>query len=368
MPLDGLELFALRMAATLAAAELSYRIVEMPVRRGTLGRAWASRPRHRLAGLESRQWAVAGFGAATVLVAMSAFVATESGRRASLSSGPDALQQAFAATFGTPVAEPWAEPSSTELPPSQPPGELQPAAIPTASAPAAQQPLSGTAPLLNPSAARPPARDVVDAGSEAPTRTPTVAPTSASGSTSAGAAPTPRASTTPSAPTPAAGGETAPVSRAPSVTAIGDSVMLGAVDQLAAAIPGIEIDGELGLQARAAVEALRALRDSGRLGDAVVLHIGNNGVIQSSEFEAIMEIVEDVPRVVFLNVKVPRAWEDRNNDLLASRVSQYPNAVLVDWRAASVDEASYFWNDGVHLRAEGAAVYAALIAAQITAR
>lgn len=144
--------------------------------------------------------------------------------------------------------------------------------------------------------------------------------------------------------------------------------MLGAVDQLAAAIPGIEIDGALGLQAGTAVEMLRSLRDAGRLGDAVVVHIGSNGLIQPSEFEAIMEIVEDVPRVVFLTVKVPRAWEDRNNDLLASRVSQYSNAVLIDWRAASLDEADYFWNDGVHLRAEGAEVYAALIAAQITAR
>ena len=36
----------LRIALTLAAAELSYRFVEMPIRRGALGRAWAQLARH----------------------------------------------------------------------------------------------------------------------------------------------------------------------------------------------------------------------------------------------------------------------------------------------------------------------------------
>ncbi len=40
IPLDGLPLFAFRMFLTLAIAELSYRFVEMPIRRGALGRTW----------------------------------------------------------------------------------------------------------------------------------------------------------------------------------------------------------------------------------------------------------------------------------------------------------------------------------------
>ncbi len=39
-PLDGLALFALRLAITLLAAELSYRLVEAPVRNGALDRSW----------------------------------------------------------------------------------------------------------------------------------------------------------------------------------------------------------------------------------------------------------------------------------------------------------------------------------------
>ncbi|MCF8550596.1 MAG: acyltransferase [Candidatus Nanopelagicales bacterium] len=40
IPLDGLPLFILRMILTLGIAELSFRFVEMPIRRGALGRTW----------------------------------------------------------------------------------------------------------------------------------------------------------------------------------------------------------------------------------------------------------------------------------------------------------------------------------------
>jgi hypothetical protein len=79
-----------------------------------------------------------------------------------------------------------------------------------------------------------------------------------------------------------------------------------------------------------------------------------------------MQVIADVPRVMFVNVKVPRAWEVPNDAVIADGVQRYPNAVLVDWRGASVGRPDFFWDDGIHLRPEGAAAYAALIADQIT--
>ena len=40
VPFDGLPLLALRLAATVVLADLSYRYIETPIRRGALGRAW----------------------------------------------------------------------------------------------------------------------------------------------------------------------------------------------------------------------------------------------------------------------------------------------------------------------------------------
>ena len=78
-----------------------------------------------------------------------------------------------------------------------------------------------------------------------------------------------------------------------------------------------------------------------------------------------MEVLADVPRVVFINVKVPRASEAPNNAMIADGVQRYPNTVMVDWHSVGIEQPDFFWDDGIHLRPEGAATYAALIAAQI---
>jgi peptidoglycan/LPS O-acetylase OafA/YrhL len=157
-----------------------------------------------------------------------------------------------------------------------------------------------------------------------------------------------------------------PVQAPMRVTAIGDSVMLGAVAALEADIDGIEIDASISRQTSVAIELLRARAAAGQLGDVVVVHLGNNGTFSASQFDTMMDVLASVPRVVFVNVKVPRAWEEPNDAVLANGVQRYANAVLVDWRATSVDRPEFFWDDGIHLRPEGAAAYAALIASKLT--
>jgi hypothetical protein len=83
--------------------------------------------------------------------------------------------------------------------------------------------------------------------------------------------------------------------------------------------------------------------------------------------ETLMDILKDTPRVVFVNLKVPRSWEARDNDVLSSYVSQYPNAVLIDWHNLGGSHPEYFYQDGIHLRPDGARAYAGLIAQQTAA-
>ena len=148
------------------------------------------------------------------------------------------------------------------------------------------------------------------------------------------------------------------------VTAIGDSVMLAAASDLALAISGIEVDAEVGRPVSVAIDILRARRSAGQLGDVVVVHIGNNSPFSPSQFDEMMELLTDVSRVVFINLKVPRGWEGPNNAVLAEGVARYPNAALVDWYTASVDHPEFFL-DGVHLRPEGAQAYVQLMAAYV---
>lgn len=151
------------------------------------------------------------------------------------------------------------------------------------------------------------------------------------------------------------------------ITAVGDSVMIGAAGELNRALGNPAFGADVGMQAVGAIEVLQKRRAAGRLGEVVIIHIGNNGNIKEEQFDEMMQEVATVPKVLVVNVKVPRPWEQRNNEVLAEGVQRYPNAVLVDWHAASADHPEFFVEDGIHLQPEGQRVYADLIAAQLAA-
>jgi peptidoglycan/LPS O-acetylase OafA/YrhL len=170
------------------------------------------------------------------------------------------------------------------------------------------------------------------------------------------AAPTPEP--TPAPPPP-------PPQPPPHVTAVGDSVMLGAAGEMARDIPNLDLDAKVGRQLPAAVDVLRAARAGGHLGPVVVVHIGTNGYVTRAQFDDMMSVLADVPRVVVINDKVPRPWQDPNDDMLADAARAYPSVHYLDWRAASANHPELFWDDDTHLRPDGARVYASLVAAQV---
>ena len=151
----------------------------------------------------------------------------------------------------------------------------------------------------------------------------------------------------------------------PMVTIIGDSVLLGAANELAYRIPLVDIDAQVGRQADAAVWLLYQRLLDGSLGNVIVMNIGNNGTLTDAQFDQIMTIAGPSRRVVFVNNKVPRRWEDTNNAVIQAGVAYYPNAVLVDWNTESSQHPDFFWDDAVHLRPEGAATFANMVVAAI---
>jgi hypothetical protein len=138
--------------------------------------------------------------------------------------------------------------------------------------------------------------------------------------------------------------------------------MLGAAQQLAAAASHVTVDAAVGRSVSSALAIMRKATGDGTLGAIVVLDIGNNGAFTDGEFNEAMRIAGPARRVIFVNLKEPRAWEAPNNAVIARGVARYPNAELVDWHAASAAHPELFYNDLIHLRPDGAAVYVALIA------
>jgi peptidoglycan/LPS O-acetylase OafA/YrhL len=279
VPLEGLPLVGLRLGLTLALADLSYRYVERPIRKGALERAWRGLREAR--GLRRRELSILWAGAAVPAVVFCAVLGVAVARvqppdTPSYISTKRLHIEASAATSGKNVAAENA--ASTEGAPATPPhsatarGEARPIAHPTSDETSARTPRA-TAKVRGKVTA-------TASSSKAPTGT---------------------------------------------VTAVGDSAMLGAVYTLRREIPNLTI-----IDARGSRQAPEAI-----------------GVL----------------KVLIVNVTIPdgHSWVP-NNKVLADGVRRYPNrAVLVDWYGASVGHPEYFW-DGIHLTPQGARAYADLIA------
>lgn len=145
------------------------------------------------------------------------------------------------------------------------------------------------------------------------------------------------------------------------MTGLGDSVLLEAKATLERRLPDAAIDAEVGRQFKELLAVAQSLRDSGRLGQEVILQMGNNGPVTSSEFDQIMDVLKGAKRVVVINVKVPRPWEPTNNAMFAEGVGRWPNAVLLDWHKQGAAHPELFADDGTHMGPTGVIIFVELI-------
>jgi peptidoglycan/LPS O-acetylase OafA/YrhL len=173
-----------------------------------------------------------------------------------------------------------------------------------------------------------------------------------------------RAATAPPPPAPASPA-TGPASPAAgSLTAIGDSVMLGAVPDLQRAFPGVVVDAVEGRQAAEVFATVDAMLAKGHLGNAVILQTGTNGSIDPAVLTTLLGKLAG-RKVIILNVHVPRPWQNLDNAILAEAVRANGKVDLVDWNAAASAHPQWLWDDGVHLKTAGARQYTDLIAAAL---
>ena len=194
-------------------------------------------------------------------------------------------------------------------------------------------------------------RQSLDRTSGAPPASTTVPPAP---STTAAPTTTAAATTTTSTGVPAVPGP---------VTAVGDSIMIDMQPDLQTDLPGVSVDGVVSRQFETGIGVVQADRAAGTLGAVLVVELGTNGAVTSSDFDAIMQAASGVKRVVFVNINVPRPWEAADNAVLAAGVARYPGvAVLADWNALSSPHPEWFTPDQVHLEPAGAQAMAALVA------
>jgi peptidoglycan/LPS O-acetylase OafA/YrhL len=203
----------------------------------------------------------------------------------------------------------------------------------------------------------PPATSATTRARPAPTTT--VRPAAAAPARRLARAPAPTAAPAPP-PLPAG-----PAPGTVTVTAIGDSVMLGAAGPLKARLGETSaIDAKVSRQFRDGVALVASLRQEGRLAPVVVVHLGTNGPPTPADVDAMMAAAA-AARVLLVTVRVNRSWSDETNAVLTASPARHPKAALVDWSAHSTSHPEWFHSDGIHLTPAGADAYAALIGSSL---
>jgi hypothetical protein len=150
--------------------------------------------------------------------------------------------------------------------------------------------------------------------------------------------------------------------RAPLV--IGDSVLLGAVSQVAAA--GFEVDTRGCRQMREGLGIIAARRRAHTLAHFVVIALGANGSIATSQIREAMKIVG---RDRILGLVTPRELGGgESSDARAIRAAgrRFPDRIRVlDWVRFSAGHGGWFAGDGLHLGPGGARGLARLLRAAL---
>lgn len=151
------------------------------------------------------------------------------------------------------------------------------------------------------------------------------------------------------------------------VLAVGDSVMLAAKSALESASNGrILVDAATGRQVKDGLMVLQGYRDRGTFQQvsALVIHLGTNGPMSDDLFNQLASIVDGVPRVVLLNVRVPKSWEGQSNAAINGGVTRFPAMRLADWHGESAAPGAV-GEDGVHPSRSGARIYSTVTLHQL---
>jgi hypothetical protein len=337
--------FVFALLLTAIVTELSYRLVETPIRQGRFSARWRQIFGGARRGPKIVASAAVAMAVAVGLVAGSVLLTAplEQNEIAQALDAGEAFTTDLLAVEDIPVASTTttSTTSTTTTPPvTTAPSVLDPTLDPT----------------LDP--AVPDVSGVVDSPPST-TAPPTTAPPTT-------VAPT----TAPPAPVGQLGVVTsleglAPLAIPPTVSgfplvALGDSVMLGAAEELQAR--GFQVDALQSRQMNTFVPTMQALRDNGTFGSVVVIHLGTNGSFSQETLDAMLATVADVPVVLLLTGKADRGWIADNNARLRAVPATHPNVTVVDWEVLAPScEGRCFYDDGIHLTQSGQNFYADLI-------
>jgi peptidoglycan/LPS O-acetylase OafA/YrhL len=171
----------------------------------------------------------------------------------------------------------------------------------------------------------------------------------------------PKPDTPPPKEEPAEEVETPPVQENRDVTVIGDSVMIDVTPHLEEAFTKVEVDAKIGRQFREAEDLIKKKKNTGRLGEIVVIELGANGPLSNKKLTKLIEEIGSERNIYFITTRVPKPWQEEVNDTIKEVAGSFKHVKVIDWFSISKPHPEYIGNDGVHLTQTGVNVYANML-------
>jgi len=147
------------------------------------------------------------------------------------------------------------------------------------------------------------------------------------------------------------------------VTAVGDSIMVASAAALAAAMPGIYIDAQVGRQMQSGVAVIQRLAAAGTLRHIVIIGLGTNGDVTADQIRQLRQAIGPNRDLILVNTFGPMPWEREDNAVLAAAARQSGQVELANWNQAIAADPSLLWPDGIHPQPSGAKLYARVVLA-----
>jgi hypothetical protein len=139
--------------------------------------------------------------------------------------------------------------------------------------------------------------------------------------------------------------------------------MRSADDELGAI--GWRVNAEVGRQFSAGAALIVRKADRGTLPTRVVVHLGTNGPIDPADCDVIVDAAARGRRLFLVTVRVPRGWQDENNETLRACAATSRRVHVIRWFAHSDRHDEWYADDGYHLNADGQAAYATYLEARV---
>lgn len=150
------------------------------------------------------------------------------------------------------------------------------------------------------------------------------------------------------------------------VSAVGDSVLLGCSNAITKLIPHFRYRAKESAQVDQAVKELQKMADNKKLGDIVLLAVGQNGFFTRRQAETLLKIADGRPVLVY-TIYVGKEWEGANNKIWQDLAQEHAELELIDWHTLAKNRRNLLW-DGIHPNNDGQVIYARLFARTLLRR